>query len=1813
MQQRPAASHADHVCLRDAALQLRCRSRRYCRPALLALAMVLWSADAQALTADFVADRSLGTPPFTVSFQDTSSGTPTGWAWYFGDEDLSDRTWTEMTDDAGWSERSDFASVALPDGSLVVMGGWGEGLFGGTAKRDVWRSTDQGANWEQVTSSADWPARYRHNAVALPDGAIVIMGGLSSLGFYRTDVWRSTDQGATWEKMTAAVPWQKRTFFTATALSDGGIVIMGGRSSDGLRLRDVWHSADQGATWTQKSAAASWSARLDHAAAALPDGSIVLMGGQTGSGLTNDVWRSTNRGATWTLQTGIAEWSPRRHMAAATVPDGSLMLMGGRDGVGWPSDFRNDVWRSTDQGATWQQMSAAAAWTARVFHCVVKLPDGSIVLMGGSDGVYRSDVWRLETAASTEQHPEYTYEETGVFGVTLLVRHATGFDVVTQKGAVTVTHTPPPPEITAVPTLGTAPLTVQFSGETSAEDTIGWAWYFGDDDLSGRNWTRRTASAGWTARKHHVVATLPDGSLVLMGGDDTNNRNDVWRSADGGANWTEVAAAAEWAARHDHTAVALPDGNLVLMGGDAAGTGLANDVWRSTDQGATWTQRTSSAPWAIRHRHAAVALSDGSLVLMGGYAWPGGIMNDVWRSTDQGATWTQRTAAAPWPARNRFAAVVLSDDSIVIMGHTGYRDVWRSADQGATWTQMTDAAPWPARDRLAAVCLPDDSILMFGGQGSTGRCHDVWRSTDQGATWSLTDDFPAWTGRYGHAAAVLPDGSVTLMGGMDAEMPLNDVWRLATAGADVQHPEHTYTEPGAYAIALQAYGPGGYSSIREPSRIVVTFSAPAFEGAPTEGPAPLEVAFTDQTAWEPTGWAWYFGETAWAESGWTLQTAEAPWSARVGHRAAVRLDGGLFVMGGRDNQYRNDVWRSLDQGITWEAVTANADWRRRGGHAVATLPDGSLVVMGGSVAVPGGHDGAPARDVWRSLDQGVTWEERTAAAGWAARMEHAAAVLPDGSLVVMGGTDGVQRYNDVWRSTDQGANWTQMTAAAEWSARSGMAAATLPDGSLVLLGGFSAGYHSDVWRSTDQGASWTQVSASAGWSARSGLTTAVLPDGTLIVAGGASLRRHHNDVWYSTDQGATWTAAVHADWSQRARHSSMVLPDGSLVVLGGHDGESSLADVWRLPTAGATEQHPVHTYDQPGTYTVTLQAYRPEGAARKQRTAYIDAAYTHPVAAFSGEPTLGQAPLDVQFSDLSKGDVSGWAWYFGDETLTDREWTRQTEGAGWSARRGLAATVLVDGSILVLGGGTRHDQYNDVWRSTDRGASWTQRTAAAGWSARERHAVTTLSDGSVLLTGGLEVAIAGDAPRNDVWRSTDRGASWTQRTAAASWSARWGHALVALGDGGVVVMGGTDDRTGGTDGDGLKNDVWMSTDSGLTWHALGAADWSARSGHAVATLSDDTVILSGGLRWSSKVHALRPIDDVWRSDDGGANWTRQTASAGWPARSHHALVALPDDSLVLLGGNDGDTRYNDVWRSTDRGETWVQLTDDAAWVARTLHAAAALSDGSVALLGGDDGNGKLRDVWRLVTAGSTDQHPQHGYLNPGLYNVTLQVFNPDGANRITRIEYVTVTGVALHTLTYAAGAGGAVNDQPVVTLQVAEGGDGVDIHAQADSGAYFLRWSDGETANPRLDLDVSGDLDVTALFISAAGVPIEWYVLHGLTPGEWEGWHDLDLHDSDGDGALNWEEYIADTDPNNSDCYFRVVTFTNAPPWTVVFTASASRVYTLLGRTNLMADAWQPVPGAGPRFGVDGEDMLSDDNDPPLGPFYRLKVELPEP
>ena len=295
-----------------------------------------------------------------------------------------------------------------------------------------------------------------------------------------------------------------------------------------------------------------------------------------------------------------------------------------------------------------------------------------------------------------------------------------------------------------------------------------------------KSWILQTANMGTTIYYHSSVA-LSDDSIILMGG-YTNN---VYHSIDKGVSWHQHTTGTPWwSSRHAHCSVRLSDGSVVLMAGGQDDPVGGKEVWHSLDAGETWHQHITGTPWwSARLKPACVVMPDDSIILMGGCLndVPYTYLNDVWRSTDAGTSWTQQTATAGWSARQGHSCVVLSDGSIILMGGidsfaNGLHDVWISTNHGVSWTRQTEHAEWSARSFHTSVVTAGDEIILMGGTWN----NDVWKSTDKGVTWTHMPESVGWGGRSLHTSVILSDDSIVLAGGADPSMAAySDVWRYA--------------------------------------------------------------------------------------------------------------------------------------------------------------------------------------------------------------------------------------------------------------------------------------------------------------------------------------------------------------------------------------------------------------------------------------------------------------------------------------------------------------------------------------------------------------------------------------------------------------------------------------------------------------------------------------------------------------------------------------------------------------------------------------------------------------------------------------------------------------------------------------------------------------------------------------------------------------------------------------------------------------------------------------------------------------------------
>nr|MCH9665040.1 glycoside hydrolase [Gammaproteobacteria bacterium] len=249
-----------------------------------------------------------------------------------------------------------------------------------------------------------------------------------------------------------------------------------------------------------------------------------------------------------------------------------------------------------------------------------------------------------------------------------------------------------------------------------------------------------------------------------------------------------------WSYRYAFQSVVLTNNDILVIGGDNGG-GLLNDIWRSSDGGANWSQITNSAPWAARSAFQSVVLTNNDILVMGGIRGANNnlfVLNDIWRSSDGGTNWSQIPASNHWPTRKLFESVVLANNDILVMGgvtNNGaahLNDIWRSSDGGTNWSQIPASNHWPAMGAFQSVVLTNEDILVIGGSFNTiinGISREVWQSSDGGTNWTIRGG-NFWSNIAGYTdpqAVVLENNDVLIIGGYQA---MQEFWLGEDGGND---------------------------------------------------------------------------------------------------------------------------------------------------------------------------------------------------------------------------------------------------------------------------------------------------------------------------------------------------------------------------------------------------------------------------------------------------------------------------------------------------------------------------------------------------------------------------------------------------------------------------------------------------------------------------------------------------------------------------------------------------------------------------------------------------------------------------------------------------------------------------------------------------------------------------------------------------------------------------------------------------------------------------------------------------------------------
>jgi photosystem II stability/assembly factor-like uncharacterized protein len=506
-----------------------------------------------------------------------------------------------------------------------------------------------------------------------------------------------------------------------------------------------------------------------------------------------------------------------------------------------------------------------------------------------------------------------------------------------------------------------------------------------------------------------AVSTI-DPNIVLAGiAPDSSFNGALYRSSDGGNTWLEVPALAgtsvydiEFAAGGNAYIATLDgvressDGGLswiphnlgigvndqvldlaldpsnpsILWAGvaDASGAQPVN-VMRSTDGGATWTNRTPPLGQALSCQAIAVDPGDSNTVIaVFAGAFGGG---QVWVTTSGGSSWTNRSAGLP---NNPMRAVVYDGTRLLVAGGQlfGSQSVglYESTNLGATWTALHDGS-WPRLVVFDVAVDPADSQTILVATDGTG----VHRTTDGGASWQIgIGGTAAFAGR---SLRFQPGSSTELFLGTTSLAVFRstdggDTFASASRGIssiDLFSIHANPLDPNELAVAFQGSNNGGVFSSTDGGVTWLLESAPptrysAVRFAPngtlyaiSSGPSSVapEGLYRRETngSWTPLG----------PDQGPLFESDLFTMRSSVNDPALILLGGADFGVAGSEGT----IWRTTDAGQTWTKVYEVGNSQPV--TDIEIVEDGLDQVMLASKDDFGGNQAG----VLRSTDGGLSW------------------------------------------------------------------------------------------------------------------------------------------------------------------------------------------------------------------------------------------------------------------------------------------------------------------------------------------------------------------------------------------------------------------------------------------------------------------------------------------------------------------------------------------------------------------------------------------------------------------------------------------------------------------------------------------------------------------------------------------------------------------------------------------------------------------------------------------------------------------------
>jgi photosystem II stability/assembly factor-like uncharacterized protein len=618
-------------------------------------------------------------------------------------------------------------------------------IYAGAADGGVLKSTDGGVNWTMLTD--DFITLSVGDVTIDPNNPNTVYVGLGEANLagdnYDGDgVYQTTDAGATWTNIGLAQT--RRIGRVAVHPTDPDVIFVAGAGAQfsADSARGVYRTTDGGATWEKVLYISDSTSAIDLRINPVhPDTVYAAMWERLRSptrrkagGVTSGIYRSTDMGTTWTELTNGLPSGPNVGRIGIAICHASTNILYAiyTDSIG----YFDAVYKTTDGGNSWTQTSGQPPYSLYYsfgwyFGQIRVHPANPDVAFALGVPLYRTtnggNSW---LDASGIQHVDHHALE---FDMTNLNHIVDGNDggvyTSTNGGTVWVKSYNLP--ITQFYAATIDPLNPERTyGGTQDNGTMrtmtgnlnDWQIIYGGDGFycivdytnaniiyaesqwgnlgkstnGGNNFYSATNGISSSDRTNWSTPVImdPNNHLVLYYG-----ANRLYKTTDGAGFWNAISSDLTNGPGTGNLtygtittiAVSRTDGDVIYVGTDDA------NVWVTTNGGTNWTSINTGLPdrWVTR---VAVDPNDAATayVTFSGYRLDS-FLPHVFRTTNYGNTWNDISSNLPEVPIN--VIVVDPENTSVLYIGTDY-GVYYTTDAGGTWQPLGTGLPFSAVDDL---------------------------------------------------------------------------------------------------------------------------------------------------------------------------------------------------------------------------------------------------------------------------------------------------------------------------------------------------------------------------------------------------------------------------------------------------------------------------------------------------------------------------------------------------------------------------------------------------------------------------------------------------------------------------------------------------------------------------------------------------------------------------------------------------------------------------------------------------------------------------------------------------------------------------------------------------------------------------------------------------------------------------------------------------------------------------------------------------------------------------------------------------------